>query len=85
MKTRKTTVWIIYALTLVTGSLALMLAELAGAFTLFTGLMVLLCFLVWQLSIAVSLVHKSHQLSERSEQKVANIGVKRELWYSKNL
>ncbi len=83
--TPETTVWIVYVLTLATGSLALVIVGLAGAFTLFTGLMVLLCFLVWQLSIAASLFHESHQLSKQSEQKIADIGVRKELWYSKNL
>ena len=87
--THETTVWIMYVLTLATGSLALVLVGLAGTFTLFTGLTVLLCFLVWQLSTAAFLFHESHQLSkrseQRSEQRTADIGVRKELWYSKNL
>ncbi len=83
--THETTVWIMYVLTLATGSLALVIVGLAGTFTLFTGLMVLLCFLVWQMSIAASLFHGSHQLSKRSEQNIVDINVRKELWYSKTL
>ena len=83
--THETTVWIMYMLTLATSSLALVLLGIASALTLFVGLTVLLCFLAWQLSIAASLFHQSHQLSKQSEQKIADIGVIKELWYSKNL
>lgn len=62
--THETTVWIIYVLTLATGSLALVLAGLAGIFTLFTGLTVLLCFLVWQLTSVMPLLREPTQLSE---------------------
>ena len=82
---RETTVWVMYVLTLATGSLALVVAGLAGTFTLFTGLAVLLCFLVWQLSIVLASFQQSHQLSKQSEQKVANIIIREELWYSENL
>lgn len=82
--TPETAVWIIYVLTLATGSLALVLAGLAGILTLFTGLTILLCFLFWQMSFGAILFREPNQLSEQSEQNLANIITRKELWYSKN-
>ncbi|MGB3298514.1 MAG: MraY family glycosyltransferase [Phormidesmis sp.] len=82
--THETAVWIIYVLTLATGSLALVLAGLAGMLTLFTGLAILLCFLVWQVSSVAILFRESNQLSKQPSQHLANLITRKDLWYSKN-